>query len=107
MNQLRMILFVSAVTAIASAAQGGDIDASKDGLAYAQTCCATCHGVAGEPSPLSAAPRFNDVAAQRGITAMSLQVWLQTSHPTMPNIVLTKQDTLDVVAYILSLKGRE
>jgi hypothetical protein len=41
------------------------------------------------------------------MTGTALTVWMQTSHPTMPNFVLTKQDTLDVVAYILSLKGRE
>jgi hypothetical protein len=41
------------------------------------------------------------------MTGTALTVWMQTSHPTMPNIVLTKQETLDVVAYILSLKGRD
>jgi hypothetical protein len=30
-------------------------------------------------------------------------VWLQTSHPTMPNIILEPNDMSNVVAYILSL----
>jgi hypothetical protein len=38
---------------------------------------------------------------------MSLQVWLQTSHPTMPNIIIEPKDMSDVIAYILSLKDRE
>ena len=31
-------------------------------------------------------------------------VWLQTSHPTMPDIVLSPDDMHDVIAYIASLK---
>ena len=50
---------------------------------------------------------FYNVPHRKGMTGTALTVWMQTSHPTMPNIVLTKQETLDVVAYILSLKGRE
>jgi hypothetical protein len=29
-----------------------------------------------------------------------------SSHPTMPNFILTNDDTKDVIAYILSLKTR-
>ena len=77
------------------------------GLNMAQHVCSKCHGISAEPSPLPQAPRFREVADQKGMTGTALTVWMQTSHPTMPNIVLTKQETLDVVAYILSLKGRE
>ena len=38
------------------------------------------------------------------MTATALRVWLQTSHPTMPNIMLAPNDMDNVVAYILSLK---
>src|SRR6187431_3680 len=38
------------------------------------------------------------------MTATALTVWLQTSHPTMPNIILEPNDVSNVVAYILSLK---
>jgi hypothetical protein len=31
-------------------------------------------------------------------------VFLKTSHPTMPNLVLTNTETEDVIAYILSGK---
>lgn len=47
---------------------------------------------------------FKDVANNPGMTGTALAVWLQTSHPTMPNFILEKQDMLNVVAYILSLK---
>jgi hypothetical protein len=41
------------------------------------------------------------------VTGTALRVWMETSHPTMPNIVVEKQDMLNVIAYILSLKGRD
>jgi hypothetical protein len=31
-------------------------------------------------------------------------VWLQTSHPTMPNIKLKPETMDDIIAYILSLR---
>ena len=77
------------------------------GFSMAQQVCSKCHGISAEKSPLPQAPRFREVADQKGMTGTALTVWMQTSHPTMPNIVLTKQEYLDVVAYILSLKGRE
>ena len=82
----------------------GDGD-PKAGLDYAKLYCSSCHGIAGEGSPLPEAPPFHDVANQPGITQTALQVWLQTSHPTMPNIVVAPEDMRNVIAYILSLKG--
>jgi hypothetical protein len=38
------------------------------------------------------------------MTRRALVVWLQSSHPNMPNIMLEAQDRDDVVAYIMSLK---
>jgi hypothetical protein len=38
------------------------------------------------------------------MTATALTVWLTTSHPTMPNIVIEPNDMDNVVAFILSLK---
>jgi len=93
-----------AATAAMAGEEAGD---SQAGFDYADTYCATCHGISEEQSPLPQAPRFRNVADQPGITAMALQVWMQTSHPTMPNIIVAPQDMRNVIAYILSLKGRE
>ena len=59
-----------------------------------------------QKSPLPQA-HLGNVADQPGITATALQVWMQTSHPTMPNIIVAPKDMRNVIAYILSLKGRE
>jgi len=100
---LSFVIFI-ALTSNALAEDPGDPQA---GFNMAQQVCSKCHGISAEPSPLPQAPRFREVADQKGMTGTALTVWMQTSHPTMPNIVLTKPETLDVVAYILSLKGRE
>ena len=86
-----------------AAAQDADIEA---GAAYAEQVCAACHAVlAGETySPLPEATPFQTVANAPGRTEMALTVWLQTSHPTMPNIILEQDDLRNVVAYIRSLK---
>lgn len=88
-----------------AAAQEADVAAGK---AYAEDVCAACHAVEqGEmESPLYEAPAFQDVADTPGMTEMALSVWLQSSHPTMPNIVLSQDEIRNVVAYIHSLKGK-
>jgi mono/diheme cytochrome c family protein len=103
----RFILSFAILVTSASAAFAEDPGDPQAGFDMAQHVCARCHGISAEASPLPQAPRFREVADQKGMTGTALTVWMQTSHPTMPNFVLTKQDTLDVVAYILSLKGRE
>src|SRR5690606_41950040 len=86
-------------------AQEADVAAGK---AYAEEVCAACHAVqAGDlESPLFEAPPFQDVADTPGMTELALSVWLQSSHPTMPNIVLEQDDVRNVVAYIRSLKDK-
>jgi len=75
------------------------------GAVFAEKTCSHCHDIKGAgPSPEPTAPPFQNVAITPGMTANALTVWLTTSHPTMPNIVLEPQGRDNVVAYILSLK---
>jgi mono/diheme cytochrome c family protein len=88
--------------------QFGSFGAEADieaGAAYAKKVCAACHAVLANEqiSPLPQAPTFQSVADTPGMTEMALTVWLQSSHPTMPNIVLEPDDLRNVVAYIRSL----
>ena len=86
-------------------AQDADIAAGK---AYATEICAECHAIrqSEDNSPLLEATPFQQVANTPGMTELALSVWLQTSHPTMPNIVLEQDDMRNVIAYIRSLKGK-
>ena len=85
-------------------AQDADVEA---GAAYAGEVCAACHAVLPNEtiSPLPEAPTFQSVADTPGMTELALSVWLQSSHPTMPNIILEQDDMRNVVAYIRSLKS--
>jgi mono/diheme cytochrome c family protein len=85
------------------AAELGDIDA---GLQFAAQHCAGCHDIKTR-NPMttgSGVPTFATVANNSGITRTSLVVWMQTSHPDMPDLILEPQDLDNVIAYILSLR---
>ena len=76
------------------------------GLALAEQWCSQCHGVRpNEASPTRGATSFSEIAAKASTTEMSLRVFMQTSHPTMPNFILEPDDLDDLVGYILSLKS--
>ena len=40
------------------------------------------------------------------MTATALNAFMLTSHPKMPNLILTSEEIADVSAYILSLRHR-
>ena len=105
MNQwLPTIISIPVLVGLASSAeaQTGDPEA---GAAYAQQVCAKCHAIDRTGlSPEPTAPPFKDVANTPGMTGTALRVWLSTSHPTMPNIVVEPADMDNIIAYILSLK---
>ena len=99
-----VIVFVQSFVGLASSAeaQTGDHGA---GAAYAQQVCAKCHAIDRTgSSPEPTAPPFKDVANTPGMNETALTVWLRTSHPTMPNIIVEPADMDNVIAYILSLK---
>lgn len=99
---LLLLLGLILVPSAAAAQENGDPVA---GGAFAREACASCHatrsGTMASPDP--DAPAFQEVADTPGMTATALTVWLQTSHPTMPNLQLTPVETRDVIAYILNL----
>jgi len=77
------------------------------GLNCARAHCAECHGVettTDDFSPNIDAPDFSVVANTPGMTERALGVWLQTSHPTMPNLMIAPGDRDDLAAYIMSLR---
>ncbi len=78
------------------------------GRRFAQNNCRPCHVVqANEGSVIrfANAPDFFAIADMPSTTSFSLNVWLRNPHPTMPSLILSRQEAADVVAYILSLRG--
>lgn len=70
--------------------------------------CRECHSVSAEQraTRLDVAPGFDEIAAKPQTTAISLRAFLQQSHPTMPNLMLTDAERDNVIAFILSLQQR-
>ena len=107
--------FVAASVALAAAAVGlsahgkaigrpGNIRAGRE---LARTVCAECHVVVPRPGVLRQigdAPDFADIAQMPSTTRTALLAFLRSSHPTMPNLILSDRKANDVIAYILSLK---
>ncbi|PZW39390.1 mono/diheme cytochrome c family protein [Humitalea rosea] len=78
------------------------------GRRLAETWCASCHAVTsgGRGTATDATPGFPTIAAMPSTTAMSLRVFLRTPHDLMPDLHLSRQQTDDLITYILSLADR-
>lgn len=107
MKQLLLLLLPAMILTGTPQAKAERVGDPQAGFTYAKEVCSGCHGISAEPSPLPQATRFREVADRPGITGTALAVWLQTAHPTMPNIIVEKEDMWNVIAYILDLKGRD
>jgi mono/diheme cytochrome c family protein len=97
---------ILALMAVNAHAQDADVAA---GHAFAREACRACHMVEAKqqkPRRFVIGPAFRDIANTRGMTATALRVFLTTSHPKMPNLILTPEEITDVSAYILSLRHR-
>ena len=100
-----LLLFAILMARHVHAQEAGD---PRAGLTLAREVCAACHAVRGgqTSSPEPEAPTFGQIANVPGMTPLALTVALQTSHATMPNIMLQPDELRDVVAYITSLRDR-
>ena len=102
----RISLAILAIFASTLHASAQDVGDAKQGSLLALATCAQCHAIRpGESrSPNPMAPNFTSIATTLGMTDRALRVWLQSSHPTMPNIILSNDEKDNVVAYIMSLR---
>lgn len=108
-NWLTVVAVLAAVLCVllwargAASQENGNADRGK---ALARTACAECHAI--EPgeqrSPKPDAPTFERIAATPGMTSTALEVFMQSPHLTMPNLIIKRDDRADLSAYILSLR---
>lgn len=76
------------------------------GAGLAREVCAKCHVVAADQMiDPGIGPSLLEVAEHPATTELSLRAFLRTPHATMPNLMLTPEETDDVIAYLLTLKG--
>lgn len=75
------------------------------GHQLAKAWCMECHSIeAATIGTANPGPDFIKVANRPSTTALSLRVFLQSSHPSMPNLILKPDETDNLINYILSLK---
>jgi mono/diheme cytochrome c family protein len=98
------------VTALLSVMCGSaytaQVGSAEQGLRLSREVCAACHLVvkATGRSTNSDAPTFAAIANTPGMTSAAIRVALETSHRTMPNLVIKDDDADSIIAYILTLK---
>jgi mono/diheme cytochrome c family protein len=110
---LIVILVLIALFTIRLHVAGGQVpsqdvpgDAAK-GRSLAEAWCSECHAVAPKAVPPQRnAPDFVAVARMPSTTALSLNAFLRSNHRSMPNFMIAQRDADDIVAYILTLKGK-
>jgi len=99
-------LVIALSIAVTGVAYAGD---AVRGRQLAGQWCTSCHliGKDGPGTTIDTAPSFPTVAADaRRADQERLTAWLSTSHPTMPNFNLARDDIADLVAYIRTLSPR-
>ena len=101
---------VMIVLALAAVPAAGQEPATAIGRTLAQSLCVECHQVEANPTTQSRnpdAPRFADVARMPSTTALSIRVFLRSTHPTMPNFILGVEEIESLSAYILGLADKQ
>jgi cytochrome c len=106
MASTRCLIIATTILAVAGGARAQQTGNAEKGLALARDACSECHAVVKTESrsPNANAPTFEAIANTPGMTSMALSAALQTSHRTMPNVVLKGDDMANAIAYILCLK---
>jgi mono/diheme cytochrome c family protein len=101
----KFMIMSTTLLAFTHSASAQSVDPSV-GRDLAETVCIACHqsGAASPPlDPKSAAPSFVDISRMPSTNELAIKVFLRSSHPTMPNIILSPEEIDSVAAYILSL----
>ena len=110
---------MGAVLAVAVAALGGPpafaaedrSGSATNGKAVATRVCAGCHDVSDDLKAAGARrpgvpPPFLTVAGSPALNAGKLGEFLRTPHGEMDNLVMTRRESDDVVAFIMSLRRK-
>ena len=104
---LRLLLvnvFLVCLTGSTVAQLIGDAD---NGRILAEKVCSECHSLDALELdlPKRKAASFATIANTPGMTPLALSVWFRTPHREMPNIILSKDEQEDLIAFITSLKS--
>lgn len=83
-------------------------NSALEGRRLAEAWCKPCHAIEPHMAGRSdQAPGFAAIANRHGTTALSLKVFLKTSHQNMPNLVIAPDQADALSNFILSLKTQD
>jgi len=104
-----VILFISGAAALLTSgpalAQPSENGRISLGHQIAISICNNCHADPTSSRKNAIGPKLEDIANVPSTTAQSLKEFLGSRHKRhMPDFILSKANTDDVIAYILSLK---
>ena len=101
-----MALAVGLLAVAASAGAQTPVGDASEGQLSAQRYCGSCHAIVpGQTrSPHPAARAFAAIAQRPELSAMTLSVWVKSSHPNMPILRLETETIEDIAAYMLTMK---
>jgi mono/diheme cytochrome c family protein len=102
-NPLTMALLATTAAVANVHAQTAD---PAVGRRLAEAVCSACHqvGPVSTPQPANSdAPSFLDISRMSSTNELAIKVFLRSSHPTMPNIMLDQEETDSIAAYIVGL----
>jgi mono/diheme cytochrome c family protein len=102
MTQLYQIAALSLLTlVIATPAQASGL--AREGEALAKQWCAECHVVSDDQAQGSAdVPSFDAIAQEYANAEDAFRALLADPHPDMPQMMLTRQDIRNLLAYLES-----
>ena len=106
---MRLVIFGIFAASIQSANAQVASENPEAGRVYAREVCSPCHAVTADQASqriVAVAPDFQTIANTPGMTATALRAFLQTPHPKMPNLILSPEQSADVIAFLLSLRDR-
>lgn len=102
-----LLIMATAMGLVCTAAEGRD-DLPGDpvhGFQISSTWCGDCHVVEpGIEDMLLGIPSFQIIADEPSMTETALRAFLRTPHAQMPDVMPTRRETDDIIAYILSLR---
>jgi mono/diheme cytochrome c family protein len=99
-------LILGTVLCVATQIQAQQLGDSAVGHKLAAEWCGSCHLIGPDirRGAVDLAPPFAEVAGDPRTTEFRLRAFLMTPHQRMPDFRLSREQTDDVIAYILSLR---
>jgi mono/diheme cytochrome c family protein len=96
-------LYLAAALALAGSLGAACAQNAENGRHLSERWCAECHAIGPAPAKPKA-QSFASIAAKENITAQMIVSFLRLPHATMPNVPLTRNDTQDIAAFVMSMK---